>query len=166
MVSEIRLLFLDITFNNGSNASSVDFNFNPMTQYSAASNILSVTQDGKGIGSVTSVSVGLDGVVSALLTNGQVSQIGTIALANFSNPEGLTRLGKNQLGVSVASGDPIYGKPTVGTFGSIKAGTVELSTVDIASEFVRIITLQRGFQASTRIITTINQLLNDVIQLA
>lgn len=159
-------LTADITFNNGSNASSVDFNFNPMTQYSAASNILSVTQDGKGIGSVTSVSVGLDGVVSALLTNGQVSQIGTIALANFSNPEGLTRLGKNQLGVSVASGDPIYGKPTVGTFGSIKAGTVELSTVDIASEFVRIITLQRGFQASTRIITTINQLLNDVIQLA
>ena len=70
------------------------------------------------------------------------------------------------MGVSVASGDPIYGKPASGTFGTIKAGTVELSTVDIASEVVRIITLQRGFQASTRIITTINQLLNDVIQLA
>jgi flagellar hook protein FlgE len=108
----------------------------------------------------------MDGAVSALLTNGQVSQIGTIALANFSNPEGLTRLGGNQLGVSVASGDPIYGKPSTGTFGKLQAGNVELSTVDIASEFVRIITLQRGFQASTRIVTTINQLLNDVIQLA
>ena len=86
--------------------------------------------------------------------------------ANFSNPEGLLRLGKNQLGVSVASGDAILGKADSGTFGTIKAGNVELSTVDIASEFVRIITLQRGFQASTRIITTINQLLNDVIQLA
>jgi flagellar hook protein FlgE len=156
----------NVTWNNASDASSVDFNMNPLTQYSAASNILSVTQDGKGIGSVTSISVGMDGAVSALLTNGQVSQIGTIALANFSNPEGLTRLGGNQLGVSVASGDPIYGKPSTGTFGKLQAGNVELSTVDIASEFVRIITLQRGFQASTRIVTTINQLLNDVIQLA
>ncbi len=137
-----------------------------MTQYAAASNILSVSQDGKGIGSVNSISIGQDGRVSALLTNGQTSVIGSIALANFSNPEGLLRLGKNELGVSVASGDALYGKPSTGTFGAIKAGTVELSTVDIASEFVRIITLQRGFQASTRIITTINQLLNDVIQLA
>jgi flagellar hook protein FlgE len=95
-----------------------------------------------------------------------VSVIGSIALANFSNPEGLLRLGRNELGVTIASGDPIFGKAATGTYGSIKAGTVELSTVDIASEFVRIITLQRGFQASSRIITTINQLLNDIIQLA
>ena len=157
---------MSITWNNGADANTTDLNFNPMTQYAAASNILSVNQDGKGIGSVTSISVGQDGQISALLTNGQVSVIGTVALANFSNPEGLARLGKNQLALTVASGDPIYGKPASGTFGTIKAGTVELSTVDIAAEFVRIITLQRGFQASTRIITTINQLLNDVIQLA
>ena len=159
-------LTMTIDWNNGADQSVTDLNFNPMTQYAAASNILSVSQDGKGIGSVNSISIGQDGRVSALLTNGQTSVIGSIALANFSNPEGLLRLGKNELGVSVASGDAIYGKPSTGTFGSIKAGTVELSTVDIASEFVRIITLQRGFQASTRIITTINQLLNDVIQLA
>lgn len=159
-------LTMGITWNNGADPSSTDLNFNPMTQYAAASNILSVSQDGKGIGSVNSISIGQDGKVSALLTNGQVSVIGSIALANFSNPEGLLRLGRNQLGTSVASGDAIYGKADSGTFGTIKAGNVELSTVDIASEFVRIITLQRGFQASTRIITTINQLLNDVIQLA
>jgi flagellar hook protein FlgE len=157
---------MTIDWNNGSDQSVTDLNFNPMTQYAAASNILSVTQDGKGIGAVNSISIGQDGKVSALLTNGQTSVIGSIALANFANPEGLLRLGKNELGVSIASGDAIYGKATTGTFGAIKAGTVELSTVDIASEFVRIITLQRGFQASTRIITTINQLLNDVIQLA
>lgn len=156
----------NVSWNNESEASSVDFNLNPFTQYSAASNVLSISQDGKGIGSVVSISVAQNGEVSALLTNGQVSQIGTIALANFSNPEGLTRLGGNQLGVSLASGDPIFGKPASGTFGKLQAGTVELSTVDIAAEFVRIITLQRGFQASTRIVTTINQLLNDVIQLA
>jgi flagellar hook protein FlgE len=159
-------LTMAITWNNGSDPSATDLNFNPMTQYAASSNILSISQDGKGIGSVSSISVGGDGKVAALLTNGQVSVIGTIALATFANPEGLSRLGRNQLGVSTASGDPIYGKPSSGTLGTIKAGTTELSTVDIASEFVRIITLQRGFQASTRIITTINQLLNDVIQLA
>ena len=159
-------LTMAITWTNGSDPSATDLNFNPMTQYAAASNILSVSQDGKGIGSVNSISIGQDGKVSALLTNGQVSVIGSLALANFSNPEGLLRLGNNQLGVSVASGDAIFGKADSGTFGTIKAGNVELSTVDIASEFVRIITLQRGFQASTRIITTINQLLNDVIQLA
>jgi flagellar hook protein FlgE len=157
---------MTIDWNNGADQNVTDVNFTPMSQYAAASNVLSVTQDGKGIGSVTSISVAGDGRISALLTNGQTSVIGSVALANFSNPEGLLRLGKNQLGVSVASGDPVYGKPTAGTFGTIKAGTVELSTVDIASEFVRIITLQRGFQASTRIITTINQLLNDIIQLA
>lgn len=157
---------MTIDWNNGADQSLTDLNFNPMSQYAAASNILSISQDGKGIGSVNSISIGQDGRVSALLTNGQTSVIGSIALANFANPEGLLRLGKNQLGVSVASGDAIYGKPTAGSFGEIKAGTVELSTVDIASEFVRIITLQRGFQASTRIITTINQLLNDIIQLA
>ncbi len=155
-----------ITWNNGSDPSSTDLNLNPMTQYAAATNILSVSQDGKGIGTVNSITIGQDGRVSALLTNGQVSVIGSIALANFSNPEGLLRLGRNELGVTIASGDPIFGKAATGTYGSIKAGTVELSTVDIASEFVRIITLQRGFQASSRIITTINQLLNDIIQLA
>ncbi len=159
-------LTMTIDWNNGADQSVTDLNFNPMTQYAAASNILSVSQDGKGIGSVNSISIGQDGRVSALLTNGQTSVIGSIALANFANPEGLLRLGKNELGVSIASGDALYGKATTGTFGAIKAGTIELSTVDIASEFVRIITLQRGFQASTRIITTINQLLNDVIQLA
>ncbi|MBN8550416.1 MAG: flagellar biosynthesis protein FlgE, partial [Deltaproteobacteria bacterium] len=53
-----------------------------------------------------------------------------------------------------------------GTFGSLESGRIELSTVDIANEFVKLITLQRGFQANSRIITTINQLLNDIIQLA
>ncbi|MBX7139122.1 MAG: flagellar biosynthesis protein FlgE, partial [Oligoflexia bacterium] len=65
-----------------------------------------------------------------------------------------------------ASGEPIVGRPQTGTFGAVQSGSIELSTVDIANEFVKMITLQRGFQANSRIITTINQLLNEVIQLA
>jgi len=156
----------NVAWNNEAEAGEIAFTFSPMTQYSAQSNILSVTQDGKGIGAVTTLAVSSSGVISALLTNGQNSVIGTLAMASFSNPEGLSRVGGNLLSLSTVSGDPVYGKAESGSFGSLKSGTVELSTVDIASEFVKIITLQRGFQASSRIITTINQLLNEIIQLA
>lgn len=156
----------NITWKNQSELSDIAVTFSPMTQYSAQSNILSISQDGQGVGAVTTLAVSSNGSISALLTNGQQSVIGTLAMASFSNPEGLTRLGGNLLSLSTSSGEPVYGKAESGNFGSLKSGTVELSTVDIASEFVKIITLQRGFQASSRIITTINQLLNEIIQLA
>lgn len=155
-----------IDWNNESEAGEIGFTFSPMTQYSAQSNILSITQDGKGIGAVTTLAVSSNGEISALLTNGQNAVIGTLAMATFSNSEGLTRLGGNLMSLSTASGEPVYGRAESGNVGSLQSGVVELSTVDIASEFVKIITLQRGFQASSRIITTINQLLNEIIQLA
>jgi flagellar hook protein FlgE len=155
-----------VTWNNGADPSTVEFNFAPFTQYSANANILSITQDGRGIGSVTDVNIAENGQILALLSNGQTAQIGTVALVNFTSPEGLTRMGKNLLAQSTESGEPVIGTPKSGTFGRVKSGAIELSTVDIAAEFVKMITLQRGFQASSRIITTINQLLNEVIQLA
>lgn len=156
----------NITWKNQSDLSVIAVTYSPMTQYSAQSNILSISQDGQGVGAVTTIAVSSNGSISALLSNGQQTVIGTLAMASFSNPEGLTRIGGNLLSLSTSSGEPIYGKAESGNFGSLKSGTVELSTVDIASEFVKIITLQRGFQASSRIITTINQLLNEIIQLA
>lgn len=152
--------------NGSSPTQAIDYDFSSFTQYSAQSNVLSITQDGKGIGSVTSISIADNGTISALLSNGQSAEIGTVGLVNFANPEGLTRIGKNLLIQSPNSGEPIVGEPLSGTFGAVKAGSLELSTVDTASEFVKLITLQRGFQASSRIITTINQLLNEIIQLA
>ncbi len=156
----------NISWNNGANASSIDISLNPFTQYSAQSTILSISQDGKGIGAVTDISISDQGVISAKLSNGQSATAGTIGLANFSSPEGLNRLGFSLLAKSTTSGEPIVGRPGSGTLGTVKSGSLELSTTDIASEFVRMITLQRGFQASSRIITTINSLLNEIIQLA
>lgn len=154
-----------VPWNNGSLAAPIAFNFDPFTQYSASSTIQSISQDGQGIGAVTSISVENDGRIFALLDNGQRAEIGTMGVVNFSSPEGLTRIGKNLLQQSTASGEPIIGTPGAGTFGTVKAGSLELSTVDIAAEFVKLITLQRGFQANSRIITTINQLLSEIIQL-
>ena len=156
-----------VPWNNGSNgAATISVNFNPFTQFAASSNILSINQDGRGVGAVTSLSVENNGDLFALLDNGQSTIIGSVGLVNFTAPEGLSRIGKNLLQQSSNSGEPIVGRPNTGTFGSIQAGTIELSTVDIANEFVRIITLQRGFQANSRIITTVNQLLNEIVQLA
>ncbi len=153
-------------WNNNSAAAGFDVTYQPFTQYAAASNILSITQDGQGVGAVTSVNIEQTGEIFALLDNGQATVIGSVGMVNFANPEGLSRVGKNLLQQSTASGEPIVGRASSGTFGSIVSGSLELSAVDIASEFVKVITLQRGFQASSRIITTIDQLLNEIIQLA
>lgn len=158
-------LAANITWTNGADPSPVNIKFDPFTQYSAANNILSITQDGKGVGAVTNLNIQDNGTIFALLSNGQSATIGTIGLVNFANTEGLTRVGKNLLVQSPQSGEPIVGEPTSGTFGSVKSGTIELSTVDIADQFVKLVSLQRGFQANAKVITTINQLLNEVIQL-
>lgn len=154
-------------WNNGSDTTAtISMSLDPYTQFSAASNVVAITQDGEGVGNVTSISIDKDGTISALLDNGQKAGIGTIGLVNFANPEGLKRVGGQLLQQSTQSGAAVVGRPESGTFGSIEAGSVELSTVDIADQFVKLITLQRGFQANSRIITTINQLLNEIIQLA
>lgn len=155
-----------IPWNNGSDSSTIDINLDPFTQFSSTSSILAITQDGQGIGTVGNLSIETNGEIFALLDNGETALIGTIGLANFANSEGLARIGNQLLQQSPDSGEPVIGTPSTGTFGQLQSGSVELSTVDIANEFVKLITLQRGFQASSRIITTINQLLNEIIQLA
>ncbi len=155
-----------VPWNNGSTASAINVDFSEFTSYATRSNIDAVTQNGKGIGAVTSINIEKNGDIFALLSNGQSSVIGTVGLVNFSNPEGLTRIGNQLLQQSASSGEPIVGTPLTGTLGGVQSGAVELSTVDIADQFVKLITLQRGFQANSRIITTINQLLNELIQLA
>lgn len=155
-----------IAWNNGSVASSIGISMKPYTQYSSVSNVSAITQDGQGVGTVGSLNIEKNGDIFAILTNGQTAIIGTIGLVNFSNGEGLIRVGNQLLQQSPVSGEPIAGVPGSGVFGKLQSGSIELSTVDIANEFVKLITLQRGFQANSRIINTINSLLNEIIQLA
>lgn len=155
--------------NNGSNSittADIKLNLDNFTQYSSQSTVKSISQDGQGVGNVTSLVIEKNGDIYARLNNGQTALVGTLGLVNFSNPEGLSRIGNNLMQQSPTSGEPLTGRAGAGTFGQVSSGSIELSTVDIANEFVKMITLQRGFQANSRIITTINQLLNDIIQLA
>ncbi len=150
----------------GGAESTMNLDLSRFTQFSAPSSILSVNQNGQGVGTPAAIDIGSDGRIFALLDNGQAVIVGTLAMVSFSNAEGLKRAGNSLLQQSLESGEAILGTPGSGRLGAVQAGSLELSTVDIANEFVNLITLQRGFQANSRIITSINQLLSEVIQLA
>ncbi len=153
-------------WNNGSETGDIEVNFDPFTQFSAPSSISSISQNGKGVGNIVSVSVQSDGTLFAQLDNGLTTSIGTVALATFANAEGLSRSGDSLYTESANSGEPVIGTPGSGKFGSTQSGSLELSTADIADDFIKLISLQRGFQGSARVITSIDDLLNEIINLA
>ncbi len=152
--------------NGSSAATNIDINFDPYTQFSAPSAVNSISQNGQGVGNIVSLSVEADGTLFAQLDNGLTSSIGTVALATFANPEGLKRSGASLYTETSASGEPVVGTPGTGKFGSTESGALELSTADIAEDFIKLISYQRGFQGSSRVITAIDELLNEIINLA
>lgn len=153
-------------WDNGSDATtSIDFTFDPISQFAAASAIDNISQNGTGSGSVVGFSIEKDGTLFAQLDNGQTANIGTVALANFANAEALRRNGESLFQETVDSGVPVVGRPGTGTYGSLESGALELSNADSASDFIRLISLQRGFQGSSRIIQSINQLLSDLVNI-
>lgn len=134
------------------------------TQYSNASVVISQSQDGFTTGSVAQLSIDNEGYVLGNYSNGQPRKLFQIALAKFSNPGGLQKSGSNMFASGTNSGDAIVG--TVGSgIGKIFTNSLEQSNVDLAAEFVAMITTQRGFQASSKIITTTDEMLSELINL-
>ena len=160
-------LTMSLAWANGSTPpnQAIAVNLPSFTQFATQSAIDAITGDGNGVGAVSSVSVNSNGDVFAILDNGQTATLGVVALATFANSEGMSRVGGSRFEETIESGPPIIGVPGRSS-GSIEGGNLELSTTDLANEFVKLITLQRGFQASSRIISQIDQLLNEIIQLA
>jgi len=105
--------------------------------------------------------VGPDGIITGRYSNGETRPLGQIPLAFFRNPAGLERMGNNLWAVSANSG-PFDG---VGGFGNVLPGTLEMSNVDLSNEFTEMITTQRGFQANSRIITTSDEMLMELVNL-
>lgn len=112
-----------------------------------------------------SFSVEENGTINYVDENGDLQELGQIALANFSNPEGLEKAGNNLFYESANSGDPMISLPDSEGVGSIVSGMLEMSNVDLAEEFTEMITAQRGFQANTRIITTSDEILQELVNL-
>lgn len=134
-------------------------------QYGKNSDLISWHQDGAAAGTITSLSFNDEGILTAVYSNGQASDLAQIALAKFENPEALFKVGNNRLKESRDSGTASIGGPGAAGRGKLFAKSLERSTVDLATEFVNMIQNQRGFQANAKTITTTDELLNEVIQL-
>lgn len=112
-----------------------------------------------------SFSVQTDGVVNYIDENGDPQVAGQVALANFSNASGLQKIGSNLFQETPNSGIPVYTVAETGGTGSMVAGSLEMSNVDLAEEFTEMIVAQRGFQANTRIISTSDEILQELVNL-
>ncbi|MGE8204076.1 flagellar hook protein FlgE [Heyndrickxia sp. NPDC080065] len=123
-----------------------------------------VTPDGQEQGSLESFNIGSMGEINGVYSNGKVVEIGKLAIAKFSNPAGLQKAGSNLLLASVNSGTANYGVPGNGR-GTLTPGALEMSNVDLSEEFTDMIVAQRGFQANTRIITTSDEILQELMNL-
>ncbi|EPR43886.1 flagellar hook-basal body protein [Desulfovibrio sp. X2] len=135
------------------------------TSYSAGSTTIFQSQDGYTAGFLQNISVDRDGVMTGRYSNGQVLELFVVTLANFNNNWGLTREGGNLFSETRESGPAITNRPNTAGLGSIASNSLEQSNVDMATEFVKMITTQRGFQANSKVITTTDDMLGELIQL-
>lgn len=140
--------------------------FSKLTMYAADSSAKAVNVDGYTTGSLVNFSIGSDGVITGIYSNGQQQPLGLIALASFENPAGLEKSGDNLYTPTTNSGDFKKGvKPGSEGVGTLSPGTLEMSNVDLSSEFTEMIVTQRGFQANSRIITTSDEMLQELVNL-
>lgn len=133
-----------------------------LTQFSDSFATNFVQQDGVPFGNFSGVSIADNGVVSALFDNGVVRPIYQLPVATFSDANALGAHTGNAYQTTTTSGNPLINMPGVGPAGKIKAGALEASTVDLATEFTNMITAQRAFSASSKVITTADQMLSDL----
>jgi flagellar hook protein FlgE len=117
------------------------------------------------MGTLQSFALGGDGSITGVYSNGQRQLIGQLALATFANPAGLTKAGNSSYAVGDNSGDPQVGTAGTGGRGSLSAGALEMSNVDLSQEFTGLIIAQRGFQANSKVITTSDQILQDLVNM-
>jgi flagellar hook protein FlgE len=136
-----------------------------MTQFDDDDSATAFDADGYEAGSLSSFSIDASGTIIGEYTNGLNRNIGKLAVANFSNAAGLVRAGDTVFTNSNNSGAPDYGVAETSGRGEISAGTLEMSNVDLADQFTEMITTQRGFQASSKIIQTADQILQDLVNL-
>jgi len=157
--------------NNGAAALSIRLDtgkfgsFTGITQFRSATTTALKGQDGYPMGKLNEITISEQGEISGLFSNGQSRNLAVILLAEFHNPAGLYRSGDTMWSESNNSGEGVLQRPGEGTTSVIKPGALEMSNVDLASEFTDLITTQRGYQANARVISTSDNLLQELVQL-
>jgi flagellar hook protein FlgE len=154
--------------NGAADLSNIELDFgtigeaNGLTQFGADFSPRSVQQDGARYGEFSGVTIGSDGLVTALFDNGEMRPIYKLPLATFVNPNGLESRSGNVWTATQASGNPLLGAADQGPAGQITQSTLEASTVDIAKEFTDMIVVQRAYSAATKIISTADEMMEEL----
>ncbi len=156
-----------ITFNfgTGTGETPAGNGLDGTTQFASDFAVINLNQDGYGAGFLKNLIVSEDGIITGVFTNGQTRVIAQVALAKFLSPTGLSKMGRNLYAESYDSGQPIISAPDTSGLGRVLSNTLELSNVDLAEEFVKMISAQRGFQANSRVVTTTDELLQELVNL-
>ncbi len=139
--------------------------FDGVTQFGSLPSLFAESQDGFGVGELSSISVNAAGDIQGFYSNGQVNVLAEMAIATFTNDNGLHQSGNNLFAESGNSGTRVITKGQFGRAGDVVGGTIEGSNVEIAEEFVRLIEAQRGFQANARLVTTTDEILAELVNL-
>ena len=161
-------LVVTTTFNAGVQQNSpvvTNVDMTGVTQFAGESILPMTFNNGFSSGGLVSFSVGPGGDITGIFSNGVNRLIGQVAMAQFTNPGGLQRAGANNFEESANSGVAIIGTPGTGGRGTIGSGLLEGSATDLAREFTNVVIAQRGFQASSRIIATADEMLQDLVNL-
>ena len=153
----------DLDWANGSVPTAMRLIFDT-TQFNSESTVISQDQNGYGAGNLTNVGIDGEGIVVASYSNGEQVKVSSLVLAKFNNPGGLELVGSNMFRGTDSSGAPRSGLPGP-ELGKIFTNSLEQSNVDMGQEFVKMITVQRGFQANSKIITTVDDMLGELINL-
>ena len=159
------------TWTNGAGVSAItwdllDANATPsLTGYNSPSSTNSMSQNGSAAGQIENVSITSDGTIMATFGAGQSVALGQLALANFNNPKGLLKLGNSRYGESQSAGVANVGTAGTGGRGTLIGSALEGSNVDVAQEFTNMILAQRGYQANSKTITTVDEMLLETLNL-
>lgn len=153
------------TLTNGAGPLTFEIDFNNLTMFANNSTASATTIDGYKQGTLEDFTISSSGEIFGIFDNNQRKILGQIALANFKNPAGLEKTGGNMYRTTSNSGQAIIGVAGSGGFGNLNPGALEMSNVDLSREFTNMITTQRGFQANSRIITTSDEMLQEVVNI-
>lgn len=135
------------------------------TQFSSPEATIAIEQDGYAAGSIAGISIAENGVVTGIFSNGQERALGQVLTADFANTNGLERAGEGLWMQTLESGEALLGAPDAAGRGGIVSGALEQSNVDLGTEFVNLITYQRGFQANSRVITTADEMYGELVNI-
>ena len=164
--SAVGTFTLDLADANGADDPiSCQISFAEVTQLYGQSTIQMQSQDGLPMGTLQSFYIDQSGLITGNYTNGMFERLGQIALASFANAAGLDKLGGNLYSQSTNSGLPTVVKPGTADAGNMASGHLEMSNVDLAEEFANLIVISRGFQANSRVITTGDEMLQELLNI-